>query len=292
MAFAIVNGARLAWQQLGDGPDLILVHGLGANRAFWFAQASALAADFRVSLFDLRGHGYSERTTSGYSASALGADILGLMDALGIDRAALAAHSHGGAAALEAALAAPRRCTQLALFDARIPALQPHMRLLDAELTPYERHLAAISTARYGYDWAREDQVGLRFLEAAARLRSDGVDDGVRDAFTPFGEGRGAQRAARQWLQLLDGTALRNEVDRIGTRADAIGRLAAPVLLMYARNSRCLPSGLALRERLPQARWVGIDAGHFFPLSHAAVVAAELRAFLQPTAHRAEALCP
>lgn len=281
MAFAVVNGARLAWQQLGEGPDLVMVHGLAANRAFWFAQATALADRCRVTLFDLRGHGYSEATDAGYSATALGRDILGLMDALGIARAALAAHSYGGAAALEAAVAAPARVTHLALFDARIQSLQPQMRLSDLpEISPYERAVAEASSRAYGYDWQREDQVGFRFLEAAARLRVDRLDTGLRDPFTPFGEGRGAARAAKQWLRLLDHGSIRQELVRAGAAAEDIARLPMPALLMYARDSRCLPSGRALRKLLEQARYLEVAGGHFFPVAQAAAVATALRELL------------
>lgn len=279
MGFAVVNGARLAWQQLGEGPDLVMVHGLAANRAFWFAHATALASRCRVTLFDLRGHGYSEATASGYSAQALGNDILGLMDALGIERAALAAHSYGGAAALEAALAAPARVSHLALFDARVHRLQPQMRLNDVpELSPYERAVAEASGRAYGYDWEREEQVGFRFLEATARLRVDALDAQMRDPFTPFGEGRGAARAAKQWLALLDHGQVRDELVQPGADVARIAELSQPALLMYARDSRCLPSGAALRALLPQARYVELAAGgHFFPVAQGAAVVAALR---------------
>lgn len=282
MGFAVVNGARLAWQQLGEGPDLIMVHGLAANRAFWFAHASALAAHYRVTLFDLRGHGYSDMPDTGYSASTLGRDILDLMDALRIDRAALAAHSYGGAAALEAAIAAPDRITHLALFDARVQRLQAAMRLHDLPtLSPYETAVAEASGRAYGYDWEHDEQVGFRFLEATARLRVDALDEGLRDPFTPFGEGRGAVRAARQWLRLLDHEGVREELVRPGSDADTIAQLPMPVLLMYAGDSRCLPSGAALRGLLPRARYVELPSGgHFFPAAEAASVIDRLRELL------------
>lgn len=284
MGFAVVNGARLAWQQLGEGPDLIMVHGLAANRAFWFAHASSLAAQYRVTLFDLRGHGYSDMPATGYSAGALGHDILGLMDALDIGRAALAAHSYGGSAALEAAIAAPHRITQLALFDTRVQRLQAAMRLRDLPiLTPYESAVAEASGRAYGYDWENEEQVGFRFLEATARLRVDALDEGLRDPFTPFGEGRGAVRAARQWLRLLNQAGTREALVQPGAHPDAVARLSMPTLLMYASDSRCLPSGTALRGLLPRARYVELPSGgHFFPVAHAARVIDRLRELLEP----------
>jgi len=280
MAQADINGAQLAWQQLGDGPDLILIHGLAANRAFWFAAATALAPRFRVTLYDLRGHGYSSLAAEGYSATSMADDLLQLMETLQIDRAILAGHSYGGAIALEAAARAPERCSRLALFDSRIQRLQPQMRMNDLPLSAYERAVAAASARAYGYDWDAETQVGFRFLEATARLRADALDADLRDSFTPFGEGRGAVRAARQWLRLLDETRAREEFVQPGAETETVRQLGMPSLLMYAQGSRCLPSAAALRELLPTARYLEVaGAGHFFPISHAAAVASELLAF-------------
>src|SRR3546814_10475729 len=76
-------------------------------------------------------------------------------------------------------------------------------------------------------------------------------------SFTPFGEGRGAKRAARAWLRLLDDTAARNEFITPGVELEhlrEIGTRALPCLLMYAEHSRALRSGEQLRALLPQAR--------------------------------------
>src|SRR3546814_10619137 len=93
-------------------------------------------------------------------------------------------------------------------MDTRVQRVQPQLRLRDIDaLTVFERAVAAHD----GGDWQNDPEIGFRFLEAAARCVVDGVDLQVRDAFTPFGEGRGAKRAARAWLRLLDDTAARNE---------------------------------------------------------------------------------
>lgn len=279
MAFAEVNGARLAWQQMGEGPDLILVHGLATNRAFWLATAMQLQSRYRVTLFDLRGHGYSSRPASGYRAQDFAADILGLMDALQIERAALIGHSYGGSAALEAACMAPTRVTHLGVLDSRVPRLQPLMRLHDTpRITEVEKQVAA----QLPMDWASLPQVGYLFLEAAARMRLAGQFTTAADDFTPFGQGRGAARAAQAWLDLLDQTTARQELDIPGAERDVIVTLTMPSLLMYADLSRCLASGDQLRMLLPQARYVLVEqAGHFFPLNRQALVIKELEALLR-----------
>lgn len=279
MAQAIVNGATLAWQQMGQGRDVILVHGLAANRAFWFPLASALQSQHRVTLFDLRGHGYSATTPSGYSSVQMGHDLLALMDALGIDRASVVGHSYGGGAALEAACLAPQRFERLALLDTRVQRLQPEMRLSDLDrLSAFEQVLLDRAGGASALDG--ETQIGFRFLEEAARRRLDGAQ-GDRDEFVPFGEGSGARRAASAWLRLLDQTQARTEFIEPGADESILAQLRLPLLLMYGERSRCWPSAHALARLCPQARTLSIaGAGHFFPVSAFALTLEALSAFL------------
>jgi pimeloyl-ACP methyl ester carboxylesterase len=267
VGFSVVNGARLAWQQLGQGPDLVMLHGLAASRAFWFPLAMRFSTTHRVTLFDLRGHGYSERTASGYSSAAMGRDLLGLLDALEIPRAGVVGHSYGGGAALDAAVAAPARFSHLALLDVRVQALQPVMRLEDMlPLSGFEQ--SVLDRGGGAASVAGETQIGFRFLEEAARQRVAGLAPEGSDDFVPFGEGGGARRTAKAWIDLLDHTQARSEFVAPGADAAAAARITAPVLLMYGERSRCLPSRDALATCLPRAQRVTLPrAGHFFPVS-------------------------
>lgn len=279
MGYCVVNGTRLAWQQMGEGPDLVLIHGLATNRAFWYATlAQAFKGQRTVTLYDLRGHGYSERTERGYSAADQADDLLGLLDHLGIQSADIAGHSFGGGVALEAALKRPQRIRHLALLDTKINALQPQQWLSDGDhLSPFETEVAETA----GIDWSREPQLGLTYLETTARLRVEGRLPGVRDAFTPFGEGRGGLRCARQYLRLVDETRATTEFLECGASADAIAGLQVPLLLMYGAQSRCLPSGRALQQCLPESTLHELaGAGHFFPASHTEHVAGVLSNFM------------
>lgn len=279
MAYCDVNGARLAYQQMGTGPDLVLIHGLATNRAFWYATlAQAFKQHRSVLLYDLRGHGYSERTAGGYSAVNQADDLLGLLDHLGIESADIVGHSYGGGVGLELALSRPGRVRRLALLDTKINALQPQQWLSDSDhLSPFEVKVAETA----GIDWSLEPQLGLTYLETTARLRVEGRLPGVRDAFTPFGEGRGGLRCARQYLRVIDETRASDEFLEPGASADAIAGLRVPLLLMYGAYSRCLPSGRALQRLLPNSVLHELlDAGHFFPASHAAQVSDMLSKFM------------
>jgi pimeloyl-ACP methyl ester carboxylesterase len=280
MAEALLNGVKLAYQQLGEGPDLVFVHGLAANRAFWFLHyAIPMAAHFRVTLYDLRGHGYSERASSGYDAVTMAGDLGALLDHLEISSCAVVGHSYGGSVALEYAGRRPHRVNRLAVLDSKINRLQPEQKLSDCPyLTGFEKEIAG----RLDHDWDRETQVGLLFLDVLARWCVEGGELTARDDFIPFGEGRGALRTARQWLQLVETTRARQEFPLPGLDAQAIATaLAMPVLLLNCERSRCMPSFHALRGLLPHAESeVVAGSGHFFPISHAAEVRQRLYAFL------------
>lgn len=287
MAEAALADVTLAYQQMGEGPDLVFVHGLAASRAFWFLQyAMPLSRHFRVTLFDLRGHGYSSTPASGYDATMMAGDLAGLLDHLGIGRCLLVGHSYGGGVALEFAVAHPQRVEKLAILDTKVNVLQPTQKLSDSpHLTLFETEVAKTS----GHDWDAEPQVGLLFLEVLARAKLAGEEPGTRDPFTPFGEGRGATRTAKQYVALLDGSAARADFVRAGAPAAAIAQLPMPLLLVYGEWSRCLPSCRALQALLPQSETLLVpEAGHFFPVSHAAVVMQRLAAFLGVIARPAQ----
>ncbi len=101
-----------------DAPPLILSSGLGGSAGYWAANIPALAEHFRVIAYDHRGTGRSDRALPDVVTLAdLGADILALIDALGIERAQVIGHAIGGMAALEAARAAPDRVGRVVVIN-------------------------------------------------------------------------------------------------------------------------------------------------------------------------------
>ncbi len=274
-----LNDVTIAYQQLGEGPDLVFVHGLAASRAFWFLQyALPLAKHFRITLFDLRGHGYSSMPASGYEALRAAEDITGLLDHLGIASCLLVGHSYGGGVALEFAGRHPQRVAKLVVLDTKINALQPAQRLGDSpHLSPFEIEVSRTS----GHDWDNEAQVGLLFLEVLARWKVSGGGSEAKDVFTPFGEGRGAQRTAKQFVELLDTTTAMQEVVLPGIDGPAIAGLPMPCLWVYGDWSRSMPSCRKLQAVRPAGEFrIVPEGGHFFPISNAPLVLSWLKPFL------------
>ena len=279
MAEVQLNDVTIAFQQMGEGPDLVFVHGLAASRAFWFLQyAMPLSKHFRITLFDVRGHGYSSMPASGYEAVKAAEDITGLLDHLGIASCVLVGHSYGGGVALEFAGQHPARVEKLVVLDTKINALQPAQRLSDSpHLSPFEIEVAGKS----GHDWDNESQVGLLFLDVLARWKVSGGGSESKDVFTPFGEGRGAQRTAKQFVELMDTTSALQEVVLPGIDGPAIAALPMPCLWVYGEWSRSLPSYRALLPLRPAEEFrVVPQGGHFFPISNAALVMSWLKPFL------------
>ena len=102
----------------GTGPAVLLVHGLAHNRQVWSGVATRLGDRYRTIAVDLRGHGESDWSPAGdYDLPDYAADLLATLDALGIDRAFVVAHSLGGNAATLLAAEAPQRIAGLVLVD-------------------------------------------------------------------------------------------------------------------------------------------------------------------------------
>jgi pimeloyl-ACP methyl ester carboxylesterase len=130
--FVDVNGLRthVALAGENDAPPLLLVHGWPQSWWVWRKVIPALAKDFRVLAPDLRGHGWTEAPASGYEKQQLTLDLLGVLDAYGIERASWAGHDWGGWTGFLAALHAPERLERLLALCIPHPWTPPHPRQL------------------------------------------------------------------------------------------------------------------------------------------------------------------
>lgn len=118
---------RLACTEAGQGPPVILLHGLFGAGQNWGAIRRALAPRFRVLTPDLRNHGASGRDPD-MSYAAMAGDIAETLDAAGIGSAAVLGHSMGGKAAMAFALAHPGRVERLIVADIAPVRYRPALR--------------------------------------------------------------------------------------------------------------------------------------------------------------------
>lgn len=151
-----VNGVSLACEAAGPaaGPPLLLLHALGESRASWRKVAAGLAADgWRTRAVDLRGHGDSEWPGT-YGFEEMRDDVLALLDALGLDRVTLVAHSMGTVVASLVAMDRPAAVRRMVLEEGPLPfpADPPRPVPTAAPPTPYP------------FDW--------RLVPAVARQRN------------------------------------------------------------------------------------------------------------------------
>lgn len=276
MPSVVVNGTRINYIQLdcesGHGcEDLVMVHGLATNLSFWYLwHASCLSRHFRLTLYDLRGHGRSGVTDTGYTPKNMAVDLQHLLDHLGIARAHFVAHSFGGAVALNLAWQNPGRFASLVLADTQLSAFRP---LAQAKRKPHRARFQS-ALACHGIDIDIDDPYfGYRLLSAVARLQMRGVDipQELADLVPPLA-GKGGRRTAMQWLKLVETTRAEQELmGDDGLSPDRLSQLELPVMAMYAERYHAISTGEKLVDVWPHARFCRIrGAGHFFPITHSA----------------------
>jgi pimeloyl-ACP methyl ester carboxylesterase len=117
------NGTSLFVRSGGQGPAVVLLHGFGDTGDMWAPLAAVLAADHQVIVPDLRGMGLSAHAETGYSKKNQALDIVGVMDTLKVERAALVTHDIGNMVGYALAVQNPRRVTRWAVIDAPLPGI-------------------------------------------------------------------------------------------------------------------------------------------------------------------------
>lgn len=191
---------------------VVFVHGMVAHAGFWNEQVERLRGGRHAVAVDLRGHGGSEPPADGdYSPAACAADVLAVMDALGLEQVALVGHSFGTLVALALASANPERVARLVLADPPGDFTHLPAEVREAQLLPF---LAALEgdgwrdAVRGGFEQAAEGGT------AAARERvMAGVDAIPGDRLRGMYPGMFAFESA---------AALDRYLAHPGTRASAI----------------------------------------------------------------------
>ena len=180
--FIRTNGIQLHYlEHPGDGPSTVLLPGLTANaHAFDGLVQAGLSPRFHTLALDLRGRGLSDAPEYGYTMADHAADVLGLLDALGIEQVRLAGHSFGGLLTYYMAAQYPARVTHLMVLDAAMTnatpatrvAIQPSLDRLGRVLPSWEIYLDAIKRAPFLDGWW--DPMIESYYRADVRVNQDG----------------------------------------------------------------------------------------------------------------------
>jgi 3-oxoadipate enol-lactonase/4-carboxymuconolactone decarboxylase len=259
MPFAIRDDVRLYWKLDGasDLPVLVLLNSIGTDMALWETSLPHLLPAFRLLRIDTRGHGASDAPDGDYSLAMLADDVVAVMDAAGVQTAAVAGVSLGGMIAMELGLAYPTRITALALVctsaTMEAGAWRDRVEMVRAEGTE------AIADMAMG-----------RFLSPRFVATHSGAAESVRQGLIAMADaGYAGCGAAIRDMALID-------------RLPAIGM---PTLVVAGDRDASTPfagHGERIVAAMPDAHVVHLDAAHLAPIETPAALAATLRAFLKP----------
>jgi pimeloyl-ACP methyl ester carboxylesterase len=271
MPRGVIGNLTVHYQQAGRGPDIVLIHGLCSNLALWYLTiVPRLAESFRVTVYDLRGHGLSQVAPSGYRAVDLADDLKELVDHLQIGSAHVVGHSFGGAIALAFARRYPDRLRTLTLADVWLPTLQPNPFGLDPDRWLKVR--AQLTQAGHDVDHDLP-RVAHGFLEEyMERGETADADGGSLEAFSAMGQRQSP--VVRRWMQLVRTTSAAGEFsDGAGISVEDIRRILHPASIAFGARSRYLSTMRGLRRTLSNHRCAIIpNAGHFFPIFYPNVI--------------------
>lgn len=128
METVTVNGIKLAYERRGQGTPLVLLHGFPLDHHLWDEVVPLLEDTFDMVIPDLRGFGESTTVESSYTMDDYAADIAGLLDRLGIQKAAIVGHSMGGYVVLAFARLYPERVSGLGLVSSQVLADAPERK--------------------------------------------------------------------------------------------------------------------------------------------------------------------
>jgi pimeloyl-ACP methyl ester carboxylesterase len=270
-----LHGRSVSYLEAGEGPVLLLIHGMGGSYENWREVMAPLARRYTVIAPDLPGHGASAPSAGDYSLGALAGGLRDLLIALGHERATLVGHSLGGGVAMQLAYHFPEFAERLVLVSSG--GLGP-------EVSPILR-AAALPGAN----------LVIAATASTANLLGGGVGRGLaRLGLRPAPD---VQEVARGYASLADPArraaflaTLRAVISSAGQRIDASDRLyltsEIPVLIMWGTRDPIIPArhGRRAHEAIAGSRLVLFDeVGHLPQLEVPGEFVEALERFLEET---------
>jgi len=271
-----LHGHEVAYRAIGEGPAILLIHGITASSENWNRVLGPLAERHRVIAPDLIGHGQSAKPRGDYSMGAYASGLRDLLVALDVDSATFVGHSLGGGIAMQMAYQFPERCERLVLVSSGGLGREVSPLLRAATLPGSELVIPLLTKA------------GL--LNAGRGLNSVFAKAGFRP-------NTDVEEIARGWASLADAHAmrafvhtLRASLDPGGQRVDARDRLylagEGPTMIVWGGRDRIIPvrHGTEAHELIPGSRLeVFPYSGHFPHLEEPVRFTALLEDFIEST---------
>jgi len=247
-----VNDIELYYETTGSGKALALISGLGYPLWQWHKMVPFLAKHFQVITFDNRGVGQSDKPSGPYSAQMLAADTAGLLDVLGIEKAAIMGHSMGGFIAQAMALDFPEKVSELILCSTNFGG---------------PNHVPVTSEAFAVLSDTTSDPL-TRFTNGLKVSTAPGWADAHPDIVKEWVEWRVANPMdlAGYQSQFAIGLALTSEEASFENK---LPKVSVPTLILFGAHDKVVPPENAelLQKQIRRSQTTIIpDAGHFFPI--------------------------
>ena len=271
-----IHGHDVSYRMAGEGPTVVLIHGIAGSSTTWRAVMPALSEHYTVVAPDLLGHGRSAKPRGDYSLGAYASGIRDLLVALDLERVTLGGHSAGGGVAMQFAYQFPERAERLVLVASGGlgKEVSPLLRAVTLPGAEYVLPIVAHRRIRELFEWSAGlwGRVGWQ--------PGENLSD-VWGSYTTLTDRHGRMAFVH---------TIRSVLDLGGQRVSAYDRLylaaAVPTLIVWGDRDRMIPVSHAYRaqEAIPGARLEILEgAGHFLPWRDAARFLGVLDDFLKTT---------
>ncbi len=270
MPEVVANGVRLNVVAMGQGdPTVVFVHGLllDNHSSFYMTIAPAIARHARVVLYDLRGHGRSEQTPTGYATADMVGDLRGLVEAIAPgERVVVVGHSFGGFVALRFALRHPALVAGLVLIEAHAGLAELGAQMGETLMLTGEARDAKI-VELFG-DWLARHSARGRIDAAAVDAGELPADGEATLRFAGRIKRRRQSALVATAERLRDATTFVADIGATAPLTDAeLAAIACPVLAFHGERSDTRAQGEQLARTLPHCRLVivpGAEHGVLF----------------------------
>jgi pimeloyl-ACP methyl ester carboxylesterase len=230
------------WAEGDEGPNVILIHGLGASADIWMHNISTLAERYRVYAPDLVGFGRSDKPKVEYSPSYMAAFINDFMTALNIENASIVGMSLGGGVALQYQLQHPGNVQRLVLADSA--GLGREMPLAMRLATAPVMGELLLSPSR----------TGMAFVLKQLVYDPAVITDDLIDLYYELNFSEGAAKTVLSVLRAC-ATVRGGRADILDPILNNLGNIKIPTLIIWGREDRLFPVGHACfaREKIPDS---------------------------------------